>query len=84
LAEQAALPPTRRLRVMTVQFPCSSVFGSESVGPDSSITGSLITYFSLDQLLKSNSLHLSPQNGKSVCVSESVGSWQIGQRHLIV
>jgi hypothetical protein len=50
---------------------------------DSSITGSLILYFSLDQLPRSISLHRSPQKGNSVDDSESVGLRQIGQPHFM-
>jgi len=46
---------------------------------DSSNAGSLITYFSLAQLPRSSSRHRSLQNGKSACVSDSVGFRQIGQ-----
>jgi hypothetical protein len=47
--------------------------GGKSSGTDSSITGSLILYFSLAQLPKSVSLHRSLQKGKSGDDSESVG-----------
>jgi len=52
-------------------------------GVDSSITGSLITYFSLAQLPRSSDLQRSLQNGNSACASESVGLRQIGQRHFM-
>jgi hypothetical protein len=58
-------------------------FGGGSSGMDSSITGSLILYFSLDQLPRSISLHRSPQKGNSVDDSESVGLRQIGQPHFM-
>src|SRR5580704_11499395 len=46
---------------------------------DSSIAGSLITYFSLAQAPRSSSLQRSLQNGNSALASESVGLRQIGQ-----
>jgi len=54
-----------------------------SSGSNSSIAGSLILYFSLDQLPRSVSLQRSLQNGKSGEDSESVGVRQIGHRHFM-
>jgi hypothetical protein len=52
-------------------------------GVDSSITGSLILYFSLDQLPRSSNLHRSLQKGNSSEVSESTGLRHIGHCHFI-
>jgi hypothetical protein len=66
------------------QFSYSSAFRpgtprSDSSGADSSITGSLILYFSLAQFPKSNKRQRSLQKRKSGDVSESVGLRQMGQ-----
>lgn len=50
---------------------------------DSSITGSLTLYFSLDQLPKSIKRQRSLQKGNSPSVSESTGFRQIGHRRVI-
>ena len=60
------------------QFRSSSAFWLEFSEEDSSITGSLITYFSLAQAPRSSSLQRSLQNGKSELESESVGLRQMG------
>jgi hypothetical protein len=49
----------------------------------SSITGSLILYFSLDQLPRSIIRHRSLQKGKSGEDFDSVAVRQMGQRHFI-
>jgi hypothetical protein len=59
------------------------VFCGDASGIDSSITGSLILYFSLAQLPRSINLQRSLQKGKSAEDSESVGFRQIGHRHFI-
>jgi hypothetical protein len=65
------------------QFFRSSASRSKPSGNDSSMTGSLITYFSLAHAPRSSSLQRSLQNGKSELESESVGFLQIGQWNFI-
>ena len=47
------------------------------------MAGSLMTYFSLDQLPRSRSWQRSLQNGNSGTVAESVGFLQMGQRNFM-
>jgi hypothetical protein len=76
--------PTNLARLMTPgQFFRSSASRSRFSGNDSSITGSLITYFSLAQAPRSSSLHRSLQKGKSEFETESVGLRQIGHWNFI-
>ena len=50
---------------------------------DSSKAGSLMTYFSLDQLPRSNRRQRSLQKGKSGDVAKSTGLRQMGQERFI-
>ena len=70
-------------QLVSDQFRSSSASWLEFSDEDSSITGSLITYFSLAQAPRSRSLQRSLQKGKSAFAPESVGLRQIGQWYFI-